>query len=87
MNADGSDRRTLTPSGTGLPKVIYGSPVFPPDGRHLAFVAGDGCADIWVANPTAVGPDRSPCGVTAAQTLPGWRRCVRGYGLGRRLSP
>ncbi|MFB7597552.1 FG-GAP-like repeat-containing protein, partial [Streptomyces sp. NPDC056160] len=51
MNADGTDRRTLVPTGKGLPQAKYDSPVFSPDGRHLAFISQDGYGDIWVANP------------------------------------
>ncbi|MDD1057223.1 FG-GAP-like repeat-containing protein [Streptomyces cocklensis] len=51
MNADGTDRRTLVPTGEGLPQATYDSPVFSPDGRHLAFISEDGFGDIWVANP------------------------------------
>ncbi|WP_328949834.1 FG-GAP-like repeat-containing protein [Streptomyces sp. NBC_00184] len=55
MNADGTDRRTLVPTGDGLPKATYESPVYSPDGRHLAFISEDGYGDIWVANPDGSG--------------------------------
>uniref|UniRef100_UPI0020B8F388 FG-GAP-like repeat-containing protein n=1 Tax=Streptomyces sp. AC627_RSS907 TaxID=2823684 RepID=UPI0020B8F388 len=55
MNADGSDRRTLVPTGEGLPKAEYSSPVFSPDGRYMAFISEDGYGDIWVANPDGSG--------------------------------
>ncbi|MFE1585381.1 TolB family protein [Streptomyces sp. NPDC058737] len=55
MNADGSDRRTLVPTGDGLPRGKYVSPVFSPDGRHLAFISEDGFGDIWVAEPDGSG--------------------------------
>ncbi|MET7642259.1 hypothetical protein ABZS83_01120, partial [Streptomyces sp. NPDC005426] len=55
MNADGTDRRLLVPTGDGLPHTKYSNPVFSPDGRHLAFISEDGYADIWVAGPDGSG--------------------------------
>ncbi|MFF8593011.1 FG-GAP-like repeat-containing protein [Streptomyces sp. NPDC015220] len=55
MNADGSDRRVLVPTGDGLPPGEYDSPVFSPDGRHLAFISEDGFGDVWVANSDGSG--------------------------------
>ncbi|MET7860038.1 FG-GAP-like repeat-containing protein [Streptomyces sp. NPDC005318] len=55
MNADGTDRRALVPTGDGLPHAKYDSPVFSPDGRHLAFISEDGFGDIWVADLDGTG--------------------------------
>ncbi|MGY0060903.1 TolB family protein [Streptomyces sp. LZ34] len=56
VNMDGTDRRTLTPSGPDLPAADLVSPVYSPDGRHLAFISD--FSDVWVAD--ADGTDARP---------------------------
>ncbi|MFI8258920.1 FG-GAP-like repeat-containing protein [Streptomyces filamentosus] len=50
VNADGTDRRVLQPTGTGLPKAEISGVTFSPDGLRVAFISNDGFADIWVAD-------------------------------------
>ncbi|MFF8276857.1 FG-GAP-like repeat-containing protein [Streptomyces lateritius] len=58
VDADGTDRRELTPTGQGLPKAEITGVSFSPDGLRMAFISNDGFADIWVAN--ADGTDARP---------------------------
>ncbi|MBT2440838.1 PD40 domain-containing protein [Streptomyces sp. ISL-36] len=55
VDADGTDRRALVPSGTGLPKAEITGASYSPDGRRLAFISQDGYADIWVAAADGTG--------------------------------
>ncbi len=50
VNADGTDRRTLLPTGPGLTKAEISSVTYSPDGLRMAFINNDGFADIWVAD-------------------------------------
>ncbi|MGA5067117.1 FG-GAP-like repeat-containing protein [Streptomyces exfoliatus] len=58
VNTDGTDRRSLVPTGTGLPKAAISGVAFSPDGLRMAFIHHDGNRDIWVAN--ADGTDARP---------------------------
>jgi hypothetical protein len=59
MRADGSDRRQLTATESGLVNQIRLSPVWSPDGTTIVFVEAGGCLS-WLA---AVHPDGSPAPV------------------------
>ncbi|MGW6394476.1 FG-GAP-like repeat-containing protein [Streptomyces sp. NPDC055103] len=48
VNADGTDRRVLVPTGTGLPQTGIGGVTFSPDGLRMAFIVVGGA--IWVAD-------------------------------------
>ncbi|MEV4425094.1 FG-GAP-like repeat-containing protein [Streptomyces sp. R-07] len=50
VNADGSDRRVLVPTGQGLPQAEITGVTYSPDGLRMAFISNDGYADIWVAD-------------------------------------
>ncbi|MFC9393187.1 FG-GAP-like repeat-containing protein [Streptomyces sp. NPDC057027] len=50
VNTDGSDRRVLVPTGTGLPQAEITGVTYSPDGLRMAFISNDGYADIWVAD-------------------------------------
>ncbi|MFI1176794.1 FG-GAP-like repeat-containing protein [Streptomyces melanogenes] len=52
VNADGTGRTVIEPNGPGLPATHnIESPVYSPDGKHLAFIVNDGYGDVWVADP------------------------------------
>ncbi|MFB6836755.1 FG-GAP-like repeat-containing protein [Streptomyces sp. NPDC056361] len=49
VNADGTDRRVLTPTGPGLNAPDINEVVFSPDGTHIAFINSDNHS-IWIAD-------------------------------------
>ncbi|MFI1976243.1 FG-GAP-like repeat-containing protein [Streptomyces wedmorensis] len=55
VNADGTDRRELVPTGQGLPKAEITGVTYSPDGTRMAFINEDGTSDIWVANADGTG--------------------------------
>ncbi|GGU02124.1 VCBS repeat-containing protein [Streptomyces lateritius] len=50
VNADGTDRRVLAPTGRGLTAVGITSVVFSPDGTRIAFINNNGSPAIWIAD-------------------------------------
>ena len=50
VNADGTDRRVLVPTGPGLTAVGITSVVFSPDGTRIAFINHNGSPGIWIAD-------------------------------------
>ncbi|GGT87553.1 VCBS repeat-containing protein [Streptomyces lateritius] len=50
VNADGTDRRKLVPTGPGLSGAMITDVTFSPDGLRIAFISHDSRPDIWVAN-------------------------------------
>ncbi|MFI9112406.1 FG-GAP-like repeat-containing protein [Streptomyces venezuelae] len=50
VNTDGTDRRTLVPSGPGLTPADISGVSYSPDGLRMAFINNDGYGDIWVAD-------------------------------------